>query len=356
MRNYWKNMSRREKRLALITGVMLIVGIAFVGAYRARAYLVELDSRIAQLEQEIRNLTLQDNQKDSVESAYRTMAADHSSRWSKEEIHDRLRREIYRLALKVPPSADSGSSVANLTREDYMVRIPMLREGTLIEDGKGFREYQIRFRIPATRIGNLLRFVGRLQASPQVLRIDSLEFARAPASTVVSVSLEVTRTVMETDYEVLPVLDANEGILANASFEEWDRALKRFYPWKSTDIEVRPTTNFVTHGDWCLEAIASQQQGAIYQHQRLQAATSYKLTMDITSTVPAQLTVQRENGVAYTGHQEVIADGKTYHYEVSLSTEAASGALIDLLAPYITVEPGSGQLHLDNVRLTKMRG
>lgn len=356
MRKYWQNLSMREKRLAWATAGLLVAGSVFAGAYRANGFLSELDSRVAQIEQELRNLTIQLNQKDSVESAYQDMAADHSSKWSKEEIHDRLRREIYRLALKEPPPAGSGAAVAHLTRKDYMVRIPMLREGALNEDAEGYREYQIRFRIPATKIGYLLRFVGRLQASPQVLRIDSLDFARSPASKVASVTLEVTRTVMETDIESDTVFAGEAGQLANSGFEVWDKALKRFYPWESEGVEVRPTANFVTEGNWCLEAIASESEGTIYQLQRLDAATSYTLSMDITSTAPALLRVQRSNGKTFVGQQKVIADGKTYRYEITLNTNGEPGGIQVLLAPYIVVEPGNGHLYLDNVQIVKSKG
>ena len=57
-----------------------------------------LDGKIAQLEQELLNLTQQSAQRSAVDAAYLEIAATHSSEMTKEEIHDNLRREIFSLA------------------------------------------------------------------------------------------------------------------------------------------------------------------------------------------------------------------------------------------------------------------
>lgn len=197
IRSYWYRLTRRERILAGLTAALLVAFGGGVVVYAALTSLDELDTDISRLEQDLINLQIQAAQGQGIEAAYREVVDEHSTHLTEQEIHDNLRREIYRLALKQPPAKDSEQTVENLKQSDYLVWIPELREGTMRAQGEGFREYQIRIRIPMTNILALRVFLTRLQRSSQLLRIDSLEFSRPPNAMALSVSMEVTRTVLD---------------------------------------------------------------------------------------------------------------------------------------------------------------
>ncbi len=194
MNSFFLKLSKRERFLAVLAAwvvifTLILIGIGFYSDYRDG-----LDLRIRSLEQEIVNLHIQDTQRDAVAAAFRAVAEERSTDLSVAEIHDLLRREIFRLALRNPEATNVEDK--QLNRSDYLVWIPSLREGALSEAGEDYREYQIRIRIPATTIAPLLEFLARIQTSPQLLRIDTLEITRSPHSTSVAAYLEVTRTVI----------------------------------------------------------------------------------------------------------------------------------------------------------------
>ena len=186
------SLSLRERRLAALT-VFVLTGAAFVlSGLRAYDHVASLDGKIAQLEQELLNLTQQSAQRSSVEAAYLEVVEAHSSEMTKEEIHDNLRREIFSLARTTVPGKEGAPD-----RQINLVKIPTLREGLLKEEGEGYREYQIRFRIPSTGVRNLMRFLQRIETSSQILRIDGLDMGRAPGSTKLHATLIITRTVLD---------------------------------------------------------------------------------------------------------------------------------------------------------------
>lgn len=191
MSRFFSKLSARERKLALLTlGVMGVAALTvlMVGAVRS---ITGLEDDMARLEQELRNLAQQNAQRSSVEVAYRSVVQEHSSELSKQQIHDGLRREIFRLAEVVMPPKEGQPG-----RRTALVRIPTLREGQLDDRGEGYREYRIQFRIPSTRINNLMRFLERVEGS-RVLRVDAVDLMRAPDSNNVQANLEITRTVLD---------------------------------------------------------------------------------------------------------------------------------------------------------------
>jgi len=186
------NLNSRERLLAGVIGVLVIGGALAFGGMRGYNKLEDLDSQIARLEQELMTLAQQNAQRGSVESAYREVVSEHSSEMTVEEIHDNLRREIFRVA-KVPVAGKDGKA----DRERILVRIPTLREGLLKEESEGYREYQIQFRVPQARLQNLVRFIQRIETSSQILRIDSLELTRAPDAKLVAAAFVITRVVLD---------------------------------------------------------------------------------------------------------------------------------------------------------------
>ena len=192
MSSVFTHLSAREKRLAVLTLLVLVGAACVMLGLQAHNHVARLDGKIAQLEQELLNLTQQNAQRSAVEAAYREVVATHSSEMTKEEIHDNLRREIFSLA-KWNVTGKEGRP----DRQVDLVKIPTLREGTLKDEGEGYREYQVQFRIPSTRARNLMRFLLRIETSRQILRIDGLDLGRSPESTQVHATLVITRTVLD---------------------------------------------------------------------------------------------------------------------------------------------------------------
>lgn len=195
MNKMWTNLSARERSLLSVT--LVVVALAFLGllGLKGKNRIDDLDQRIARHELEVLNLNQLILQKDIVDGAFRTVVSEHSTTSSVEEIHDSLRREIFRLALANPDLPDAQQPANPQLK--YLVQIPRLQEGNLKEEGEGYREYQISLRIPAGTFLNVLMFMRRLEESSMLLSIDSFEITRHPSKVLVSVSLEVTRTVLQ---------------------------------------------------------------------------------------------------------------------------------------------------------------
>lgn len=190
MSKWLDNLNPRERRLAGITAGLIAVAAVFLLGRQAVLNLSRLQADVAQAEQELENLTRQYVQRGAVDAAYRRVVKQHSSELTKQEIHDNLRREIYRLATVQVPGGKGGG-----TRQ--LVRIPRLPGGQLNERGEGFREYAIRFNIPAVHIVGLVQFLERVEASEQFLRIDTLEIRRRARTPVVEATVGITRTVLD---------------------------------------------------------------------------------------------------------------------------------------------------------------
>jgi hypothetical protein len=186
------NLSAREKRLAVLTLLVLVGAGCVLLALQARDHVASLDRRIVQLEQELLNLTQQNAQRSAVEAAYLEVVATHSSEMTKAEIHDNLRREIFSLAKRTVKGKKGQPD-----RQVSLVKIPTLREGMLREEGEGYREYQVQFRILGTTLPNVMQFLQRIETSSQILRIDGLDLGRPPESTRVHATLVITRTVLD---------------------------------------------------------------------------------------------------------------------------------------------------------------
>jgi len=157
MSSLWEHLSERERWLAIATAGVIGLALALLVGMRVIAYLRDLDRTVARLEQDIENYAEQDARGVSVGRAYAGVAAQHSSAWTEAEIHNRLRQEIYRLALEDPDGPPDSPN--------KLVEIPTLRQGALRDTGHGYREYQLSIKIPQTDIYSLVLFLIRLQAS-----------------------------------------------------------------------------------------------------------------------------------------------------------------------------------------------
>jgi hypothetical protein len=192
---FWNDLSAREQTLAKITGGLLATAMFLGLLYQGYARVALLDRRIDSLEGELVNLNQYEVQREDVESAFRNVVEEHSSKLTKEEIHDGLRREIYRLALQNPDAPYNPKKTKY--KNDYFVQIPTLREGVLKDEGEGYREYQVRFTIPSCNPLDMLLMTNRLETSEMLLRIDSFDMAREPSGTRLRLTYEVTRTILD---------------------------------------------------------------------------------------------------------------------------------------------------------------
>lgn len=356
MNRYWDRLSLRERTLALVTGCVVVASLCFGVVYRALGVLGDLESRIGQLEQELVNLAEQDAQGANVERAFAEVAAEHSSGWTEQEIHDRLRQEIYRLALKSPPAPDAKTSRRVLSKDEYMVQIPRLREGVLKEKGEGYREYQIQLRIPGTKIENVLTFVERLQLSRQLLRIDALELARSPQGDYVAATMEITRTVVDRAPGELKVAAYRRNLCVNPSFERWDEEENRFPSWMSEGCEVSRVSEHATTGDWAMRAFTRTGEGRVYQVRELEGGRLYALVMDVAARSPVRLSVfDGQEKVPYGEGQLAVGDGKPYRYEFRFRTPGSFGERRIVLTPLVELPKVGDEVFIDNVRLTKVR-
>lgn len=354
MNAFWERLSPRERVLAGATGALLALGVVFVLGGRALASIRDLDRRIDQLETELMNLVRQDAYSASARKAFQDMADQHSSAWTTQEIQDRLREEIYRLARKDPPAPGTSLTQGSTAAQDFLVQIPGLREVTLKAEGDGYREFLINIQIPNARPEDLIEFIKRLQHSRQSLRIDTLDLSRQPHSPFVSVSMDVTRTVVDTSPETDVEGPFDGNLLDNGGFERW---LAGGAPrgWTIEDCEVQRDPNHATEGYWALAVTATGGQGRVYQPHRLLAGQLYKLVMDVTTEGRVELAVYDiETSAPFGEGHEIVGDGQTYRYELVFTPPGERGERREVQAPRITVV-GGAPAYLDNFSLTRMR-
>lgn len=365
MNKYWERLSEREQRLAVATTAVIALALVVMIGMRAVGRIRDLDRTIARLEQDIENYAEQDARGVSVSKAYAGVAAQHSSAWTEAEIHNRLRQEIYRLALENPDGPPDSPN--------KLVEIPTLRQGTLRDTGFGYREYQLNIKIPSADIYSVVLFLIRLQASPQSLRIDDLDISRAPEGQLVGVSINVTRTVVAGNTDGTPAAEgtegteptegapgeaapspevSQEGATAGESVLAWDGS--EIGPWKgdTCELQISPTVGTaIAEGGNCLKLAAGRPDAAAYMEQELDANTSYVLSLQLTATKPVLIMAANDKGTRYEGAVDVPGDGKTYVYRIAFTTGGDKDR-VKLGAPVILFKEG-GEVYVDNVTLKK---
>ena len=187
-------LNPRERTLLSIT--IFVCSIALIAGVFLKVYssIKNLDTQILNAEQELVNLQTQYLHQNSIDKAYQKVLTSHTTAQSKEEIHDSLRREIYRLALRNPEAVASPTKLS--TKNKYLIQIPELKEGLLSDEGDGYQEYQIHFRIPSCTLDVALEYLKRLETSHLILRIDSLEITRSHTTSNISMTIGITRTII----------------------------------------------------------------------------------------------------------------------------------------------------------------
>jgi hypothetical protein len=296
-------------------------------------------------------------QAESVNTAFEAMAQQHSSQWTQEEIHDRLRREIRRLAMRdVPPP---GNPVPDSTAPgSLLVSIPQMPIGSLVDSGEGYRSYQINFKTEAAPIQDITLFLERLQRSDQALRVESLELVRQPLANVATANIRVTRTIIDDvvsggtgEAEETP---ATALSLLNPGFEEWDSATGQFPGWKTEECSVSQHGAQVTEGQVCLRAQSTGTGGRVFQSTPLAAGRTYELAFDAIAMGPARVEVVDDaSGKVYAGGQALTPNGAPYRYRLQFTAAGKPGAPVSIRAPQLVIEGAGSVVLMDNVSLTE---
>jgi hypothetical protein len=353
LNNLWLKLAPRERRLAVGVAIALLFLLIMTTAVRSVRNLGALDDMIDRLESDLLMYTELEARRVSVQQRYSVVAQQHSSEWTEAEIHNRLRQEIYRLA-RLDPNAPADTPQGNL------IEIPTLRQGVLRNSGHGYREYRLNVSIPLTNLPSLIEFLIRLQSSPQSLRIDGLEIARAPELTSVSARLDVTRTVVDgveggqdaaqgTDEQAGPAPAAQQA-------ETWDGATIDLWKAEGCDIALSPDINGVAAAGGCLKAAATVAGGSFGMFVDIDGSGTYEAEIEAVATGPARLQVRNEgSGQFLEGAVDMAGDGLAYAYK--LRFEIAGGGETEparVAIPHVTIAEAGTQVFVDLVTLRKV--
>lgn len=340
MNKFWERLSQRERLLAVAVLVLVGGGLIMLSTTRTIARIGELDRLIDQLEQHLLNYEAQEARGVSVNAAFAEVAAEHSSAWTKAEIHHRLRREIYRLAAEDPDVPNPEGQ--------YLVEIPRLGQGVLKEGGTGYREYQLAIRIPQTDIYSLVMFIVRLQQSPQSLRIDALDFSRSPTSQFVNAQIVVTRTIVDG----APGADGVQAPVApQPALVAWDGSDKAGWQGARSELAVvSEVGDLYPEGGSCLKIHAGAATAEAFMNAELEAGTTYELVLQATATGNAELRIVNEaTGEPFAGAEALPGDGKTYEYQVRFTVPGEPDGMMGLRVPFIALEGEGSEVYVDNV-------
>jgi hypothetical protein len=349
-------LSQRERRLALLTIIILLGVVGYTVVTIARNRLHELDQDIEQAENELYQLNLQAKRLSEVDKAYTAVTEQHSSEWTQAEIHDRLRTELLRLALvNMPPPGSLPSAFSG----EHLVEIPSWPAGSLDDRGEGYREYHIRITTKPTSIKNIALFLQRIHESPQILRVERLELVRpSPEAADVVLTMTVTRTIIgdtPKKPDAISPVGPTENLARNAGFEEWDETTGSFPEWEFENVIPMRLDAGASEGSWRLQATCQGTTGSISQIHQLQPKTTYDWEADIAANGIAKLNViYNEKQPLSPEPIQIEKDGRVRKYRIRFTTPDTPQSQIEVHVPAISLESENGQLYMDNVVLYKV--
>ena len=354
---FLQKLNMREKILFATTIGLVLAFVLYFAAQRAMRTVTYVDNQIATREGTLLGLRQMEARGKSIEDAYSQVAAHHSSAWTEQEIHDRLRLEIYRLAMLNPPPEDRPEMV-RVAGNDFqkLVNIPALRQGTLLEGGGGdYREYQLRIVLPdPTPVRNVIEFLRRLQESKHSLRIDAVELVRpADGLELTNIRIDVTRTVVNSvPGDIVNETAVASTTLQNAGFETWFEDSGMPEAWQVEGMQVQPVAEPITEGELALQGETVQDEGMIYQQVALIAGRTYDLAADIAVTGKGRLSAATADGTEeLPGGQKLEGNGAPYRYSARLVPPGKPGQPVQLRIPLIAVEGAGSSVIVDNVTL-----
>jgi Type II secretion system (T2SS), protein M len=352
----WRNISPRERRLVVLTALVVMVAAGYVLTMRALDHVAFLDASITSVENDLAYYSGKAALSAAVERQFEEVAADHSSQWTRPEIHDRLRREIMRLAQRNAPPPGAGQPAAPVRGGGLLVDIHELPMGTLDEGTVGYRQYRISFATQPAAINDVVVFLQRLLESPQALRIDGIDLQRRnPRSQAVNASLTVTRTIID-DAPRQPAAEEapdTAGFVRNGSFETWDPATASFPEWRHEGLSVAVDSRRATHGRQCLAATSQGSGGSLYQQVRVEAGVTYDLLVDVAASGLGTLAIWNDRaGESLDGAVDLAGDGTYYRYHIRFAVPGAAGDTVAVRVPYIVLDEEGDTLCVDNAVLT----
>jgi len=335
----WSRRTPRERRLAVAVAALGCV-LSGALAWKAAAGLLDrLDREIGQLSNEILNASHQHAIRGRVEARFAQVANQHSSAWTESEIRDRLRQEIYRLSNLEPPALDAaGIPVSTNNESGFLVEVPELGAGRLIDGGEGYREYQIEFSIPPVPVQDLTAYLERLLESPQSLRIDRIDLRRDPGRNVFASDLVITRTVVDDPGG----LGATDVVLKP---DEWR------CDGCTAHLEEHPGAETV------LVLKGGSGGGKATLPQTLPAPGRIDVALDLASTSAGQLGVAVDGGpLPGTGETALKDDGHFYRYRFQLALPTASGGRAAVSLPVLTWTRPDSVLRIRRMQVTPASG
>ncbi len=352
MNNLWNKLSQRERVLSVAVIGLLMVGCGYFFVVPTLDELRVLDGAIEQLEEDIMQYARIAASADSIDEAFFEIEDQHSSAWTEVEIHERLRREIFRLALYHPGAVD----VLYADQDEYLVNIPQLSKGHLKEGGDGYREYQISLNIPSATVENLVEFLRRIAESPQALQVDSLTLRRTVAKEgIVHATLEITRTVVDgapSEKEQQKQRQRRpKSFVINPSFDSFDEQERKFQAWETEGCVVAKSMDYATSNRTAMHAKAESGNGQVFQRIKLQGGFEYILSFDMAAIGKVKFSVAADSDGTSFGEVDATSDGRAHRYELRFILHEDAGDSFLLRAPFIELMSADSEIYIDNVVL-----
>lgn len=331
----WSRRSTRERKLAGVTALVLLIPLVFGLIAFARGVLHGLDQEIARLTDELVNNRRQMGLRTAVEARFAAVANQHSSAWTESEIRDRLRQEVYRLSNLVPPELDpSGVPVSTDNGSGYLVRVPELGRGRLAPGGEGFREYELEFTMPPAPITDIAAYLERLMESPQSLRIDQLDLRRDPGRSDFAAALAITRIVVD-----------DPGVESGATTPDVASIPLDPARWTAVGGVIEPGDG----GE--LRVRATEAQGECYLERVLPAGARFDLSVELRASQPATIAIHADGvPLAVKGPNEIPGDGRWHRCRLQFTLPEGAGRVTTRF-PHIAWRGEGAELGLRALRL-----
>lgn len=346
-----RTWTARERRLAIVTGGIAVLAVAYAAVLGALDWLAVLDAQIEVQEDALVDAAERAGQRPAVEATFRKIAQEHASGLSAEEIYDGLSREITRLTFRnLPPP---GGPLPQ-TQAERLVVINSIPAGVLDDTGDGYRTYRLNFRVEESNIRDILTFLERIRESPQALRIDALTLSRAWNAQAVAAQVEIVRTVVDgpssTEPDEPPAAVASSP-LQNGGFEDWDASGSRFPGWTADGVVVNRAADWATEGHAALHAAARDGGGAVYQELTLETGRAYRMAMDAYAAGPVRVgVVDPADGTALDGTVALPEAPVMQRYMIDIDVPGPPGGQRVYRVPHMALDAGS-TLSVDRVEL-----
>lgn len=340
----WSHRSARERQLAGAVAVLLCALVSLLAARGALQVLGDLDREISQLSDKVLNNTRMLALRDRVDARFAEVANQHSSAWTESEIRDRLRQEIYRLSNRVPPGLDAHGIPLSTTNESgFLVEVPELGSGRLVEGGDGYRAYQMEFAVPPVALLDLTAYLERLMESPQSLRIDRIDLRRDPGRTEFAANLVITRTVVDNPGGAAGAIALVSGVTLQAS------------DWICENSEAR--VEGATTPNQVLVLQGKGSGGSARLERTLPASGVFEVTMELASTSTGQIGVL-VNGSPLTqsGDTAIRGDGHFYRYRFQFALPQGADGRVTAEFPFLTWSQPDAVLRIRRLQVISMEG